>query len=671
MAERRVAVGWVLVAVVVAVLATLGVSGGSGPASVPLGRSDTVVLVSVPGLRWQDLVATDTPALDAVMSSAATMSVRAIGPETSTLEGYLTVGAGNRVEVNGVRESLVDGRCLPVLAAAATAAADDDLNGAEPGALGTRLGELGVTTAVYGPLAAIGALMDGAGCVGSYVAGDSPTTFAAGVTLVQLDGLADVERAADRSAALADIDRRVAAMDLPEDALVVVFAPSATNDVAEVTAVGVRHPSGAGPSGPGAGALVSPTTRRVDYVTLPDLAPAILTALDGPTTEVPASMNGTEMRVSTGDSSRAEHEADLADLAERVLFRDRAVGPVSVVLVVLLVVCGLAALAGRARLARTLAPIVIAYPTVAFATGLVPYHQLPLEFVVVAVPVTAAVLASVATSAVSRLGPWAGVGALGTLLWALMVIDVCTGGRLQINTPLGYTPTVAGRFQGYGNLSFGLVGAASIVAATIALHARAGRTTVLQIATLVGGVTTVAVAAPGFGSDVGGTLAIVPAFAVTISLIAGWRVGWPRAIVIGAATVAVLAVLAVVDLQRDAASRTHLGRFLDDLLHGDGGLVIRRKLRANMAILTSSFWSFVLIGMLVAVAVAAWRRRETVLPAVRRRPALRVFLAGFSTVAVLGYGFNDSGLAVPSIMLAVAIPWVVASVMAPVARAGR
>ncbi|MCB1002278.1 MAG: hypothetical protein KDB40_23495, partial [Acidimicrobiales bacterium] len=665
------AIGWVLVAVVVAVLATLGVSGGSGPASTPLGRTDTVVLVSVPGLRWQDLVATDTPAIDALMSSAATMSVRGIGPETSTPEGYLTVGAGNRVEVNGVRESLIDGRCLPVLAASATAAADDDLNGAEPGALGTRLAELGVPTAVYGPLAAIGALMDAEGCVGRYVAADSPTSVDPGVTLVQFDGLGDVERAADRSAALADIDRRIAALTLPESALVVVFAPSATNDLAEVTAVGVRHPLGAGPAGSGAGALVSPTTRRAGYVTLPDLAPAVLSALDGPATEVPAAMSGTEMRVVAGDSSRAEHEAELADLAERVLFRDRAVGPVSVVLVVLLVVCGAAALGRRARLARTLAPIVIAYPTIAFATGLVAYHQLPLEFVVVVVPVAAAALASIVTSALSRVGRWAGVAALAIVLWALLVIDVCTGGRLQINTPLGYTPTVAGRFQGYGNLSFGLVGAAAIVAATVALHTRAGRTTVLQLAALVGGVTTVAVAAPGFGSDVGGTLAIVPAFAVTISMIAGWRVGWRRSLAIGAATVAVLATLAVVDLQRDAASRTHLGRFLDDLLHGDGGLVIRRKLRANMAILTSSFWSFVLIGVLVAVAVVAWRRRETVLPAIRRRQALRVFLAGFATVAVLGYGFNDSGLAVPSIMLAVAIPWVVASTMAPVTRSGR
>ena len=111
--------------------------------------------------------------------------------------------------------------------------------------------------------------------------------------------------------------------------------------------------------------------------------------------------------------------------------------------------------------------------------------------------------------------------------------------------------------------------------------------------------------------------------------------------------------------------------FVDERVQGDGGLVVRRKLRGNLAILTSSFWSFVLIGVLVALAAVVWRRRERVLPVVRRLPELRVFLAGFGTVALLGFALNDSGLAVPSIMLSVAVPWLVASLVPVVARAGR
>lgn len=664
---------------IVAGLAVLGVTRPSGPTSEPLGASGTVLVVSVPGLRWQDLVATDTPALDALLRSTGVLSVRAIGAETSPVEAYLTLGAGNRVSADDAGVNLVDGRCIPGVVAEAAASADEELNGAEPGALGDRLAAMGVSTTVHGSPAAIGALMTGDGCVDAY--DDAvPTTVGDGVTLVELPGLAATDLAAERAAALTRIDGQLAALAVPDDALVVVVAPYATFERAEVTVVGVRHPASAAGAGAAtdAGALVSPTTRRADYVTLADVAPAVLGALerrDDPTADLvlPESMNGTEMRaVSDGVGREAvAREAHLADLAERVLLRDRAVGPVSVVLVVLIALCAFAALGRRARLARTLAPIVVAYPTVTFACGLVAYHQLPLSFVVVMIPVVSAVLAWVSVGSLAKVGRWAPVGALAALLWLVLVVDVCTGSRLQIHTPLGYTPTVAGRFLGYGNLAFGLVGAAAVVTAVAAMHLARPPVPPSWWAGFVGAVTAVAVAAPAFGSDVGGTLAIVPAFAVMVAMIAGVRLGWRRLLAIGAGTVVVVTAVAFLDLARPADARTHLGRFLDELLHGDGGLVVRRKLRGNLAILTSSFWSFVLIGVLVALAAVVWRRRERVLPVVRRLPELRVFLAGFGTVALLGFALNDSGLAVPSIMLSVAVPWLVASLVPVVARAGR
>jgi hypothetical protein len=666
----------IVAVVIVAVLVLVGFTAGSGPASQPLGRTDTVVIVSVPGLRWQDLVATETPALDAYLGRAGLMSVRAIGPETSVLEGHLTIGAGNRVEADSDVADVVDGRCIPGVIESATRSAEDDLNGAVPGALGATLRAAGVMTSVFGPPEALAALMDVDGCVDEYAA-ELPTEVGGGVTVLAFVGLERVEIAADRAALLRSIDARLAELTVPDGAIELLVAPSAVADGAEVTVVGVRTPAGDPP-----GSLVSPTTRRADYVTLPDVAPAVLASFG---LEAPESMNGTEMRATgTDDADRASQQARLADLAERIELRDRAVGPVSVVLVMLTVICGVAAIGRRARLARMMAPIVVAYPIVAFASGLVAYHQLPLNFFVVMVPVLASVLAAVAVSAASRVGPWAPVGVLSAALWLVLVVDVVTGGRLQINTPLGYTPTVAGRFQGFGNLSFGLVGASAVVTAVLLLHrptphpigpgeasASAVPVPPTWVAAFVGAVTAVAVAAPAFGSDVGGTLAIVPTFVVIVTMIAGRRVGWKPLVAVGAGSVVLVTALAALDMARPASSRTHLGRFLDELLNGDGGLVIRRKMRGNLAILTSSFWSFVLVGVVVLAAVIAWRRRSSVLPALQARPALRVFLAGFGIVAFLGFALNDSGLAVPAIMLAVAVPWVVASVVPVVKRAGR
>ncbi len=659
----------VTTALLISVVAAVGFTAGSGPASAPLGRTATVVIVSVPGLRWQDLVATDTPAIDAYLGRAGVLSVRAIGTTTSPLEGYLSIGSGNRVEADGVTSEVVDGRCVPGVLDAAAQSAEDDLNGAEPGALGASLRAAGLRTAVHGGADAIAALMDTDVCVDVYAA-EPPDSIDAGVTLIELDGLQRTDVAAERVAILAGFDGTLATLDVPDGALVLLLAPSASFDRAEVTVIGVRIATS--PAGPGS--LVSPTTRRADYVTLPDVGPTVLAAFG---LDVPESMNGTEIRVTveqSADDDRAAQHDRLADLAERVELRDRAVGPVSVVLVVLLVLCGVAALGRRFRLARMLAPIVVAYPSVTFATGLVAYHQLPLNFVVVMIPVVSSVLAAVSVSSLSRFGAWAPVGALAAMLWLMQVVDVMTGGHLQINTPLGYTPTVAGRFQGFGNLAFGLVGVSAVVTAVLAMHRSRDEALPVPpswIAVAVGALTTVAIAAPAYGSDVGGTLAIVPTFAVVVAMAAGRRVGWKPLVAVGAASVALVAALAVLDLSRPADSRTHLGRFLDELLHGDAGLVIRRKMRGNLAILTSSFWSYVLIAIVTVAATLMWRRRELVLPALHARPGLRVFLAGFCIVASLGFALNDSGIAVPLIMLAVAVPWVVASVVPVVKRAGR
>jgi hypothetical protein len=56
--------------------------------------------------------------------------------------------------------------------------------------------------------------------------------------------------------------------------------------------------------------------------------------------------------------------------------------------------------------------------------------------------------------------------------------------------------------------------------------------------------------------------------------------------VIGVATVAVVALFALVDLARPAGQRTHLGRFAADVFNGEAGTVVRRKLESNWHVLT-------------------------------------------------------------------------------------
>lgn len=673
--------------IAVIALAAAGALANSGPISVPLDRAQSVVLVSIPGLRWQDLEAVDAPTLEGLLEATAVLSVRAIGTQTSRDEGYLTIGAGNRLDAPNASFELSGGGggesgrqvCVSatVLEAAARSAADA-LAGAEAGALGRALTAAGVRTSVWGSAEAVAALMDDVGCVDAY-SPDWPTSLSGGVSLVEVGDLTVTARARERRTALELIETRLASLAFADDATVLLVAPSAIDDQAQVTVAAVRM---ADSGNVGDRSLVSATTRRADYVTLPDIAPTILDVLG---LAIPDSMNGTAIgTVGTGTAGTARsgesqtsdtRVAELADLADRVAFRDRAVGPVSVVLVVLGVACGVAGLMRRARLARMLAPVVVAYPTLTFALGATDYHRLPLDAVVALLLVGSFCVAAFAVSLMSRWGPGAGVTLVGATLWLLLVVDVVTGGRLQINTPLGYTPTIAGRFQGFGNLAFGLVAAAGLVVAVAPMVVRrslVARPSAAAVwAAWIGAITTVVVAAPAFGSDIGGTLAVVPAFAVTVASLAGLGLGWRRIVLMLGAGAVVVGMAAWIDLQRPEGRRTHAGRFLDDLLTGDGWLVVRRKLSSNIDILTSSIWSILFAGVLGALVVAAWRQRTRLRQAFDGRPVERAYLAGWATVAALGFALNDSGIAVPAIMTVVGGAWVVSMVLPVARRAGR
>ena len=651
MPSDRSVPGRVLVASLLAVLSVVGLlvvglTGRSGPATTAITPGERVLLISVPGLQWGDLVATDTPAIDALLDGVALASVRAIGPTTSLDEGYLTVGAGYRLDDV------------------------DDPGGGEPGALGTALREAGRTTAVFGSDPAIGALMDDSGDVGRF---GPPTSvdFAADVTLVELLGLERTSSAVERAEALASVDAAIAAMSWPAGTTVLLVVPIAPDERAEVVVFAVDEQGGPGT----AGLVASASTRRAGYVTLPDIAPTVLEVLD---VEVPDSMDGTAIRIVTGDAaSRAalgEVVDGLADRSARVEFRDRAVGPVSVVFVALIALCGFAGLGRRARAARSLAPIVVAYPTVTFLAGATAYHRVPLDFLVLTIPVVAAVLASIVVAATFRFGKWVPVTVLCAALWALLVVDVVTGARLQIDTPLGYTPTIAGRFQGFGNLAFGLVAASALAVGVmpLLLGTAGDRRRFAWIFTAwIGAVTLVVVALPAFGSDVGGTLAFLPAAMLLTSAVARRRLGWRPLLIGGFVAVVGVAALALADRARPEESRTHLGRFADDLLSGRGGDLLGRKVRGNLEIMTATIWPAVLLALLVVGAVIAWRRRTALRAALADRPAVDGFLRSFGLLAVLGMLLNDSGIAVPAVMLGIAIPWLVADLLEPAVRRGR
>ena len=732
-------------AVLLVLLAVLlGVPAAS--AGAPAATADRVLVVGVPGLTWKDVDPTGTPELWAMAGKSAigSLSVRAARSTTCVLDGWATLGAGNRARVPGPDDGLppvplptvplpddqaaptatpdgtqpqppVDttlshcglqeqaasvGLAHPEDTVARTAADEGTARfGAEPGALGKAVGCANVS----GRAATLAVSVPGVTVSRADRLPTDPAHLAAvldgcPLTLVSLDQLTDAGKPGidptdegtepdARAAALRRIDGevgrlRAAVASRDDDTLVLLAGISEVNDGRPQLHVGMAE----GPGFDSSGWLTSASTGRAPYVQLIDVAPTALQALG---LEQPASMNGQPMRASgqRPGLSRAVTELDQVNTAATVHYRNTGVFFWTLVLVssaVLLL--GILLLGGvpwrpardpgaaGGRVLRTVAIVAAALPIATYLAGLVPWER---SGAPVPTLIAALVAADLVVAGVPLFGPWRRYR-LGPALAVLTVTlgtllgDVFTGSTLELNGLLGYDAIVAGRFTGYGNLTFGLM-SVSALSVTAWLATLAGRRagaararlatggTVLVLGFLVVGV----IGAPSLGRDFGGVLAALPGFLVLAMLLARVRITVVRLVAVLAAAVVAVGTVAVLDWMQPPADRSHLGRFVEQILTGEAWTVISRKGQANLDILLHSPLAWMLP---VAFVAAVWLVRpggllrsgpDAAAPAglsAEQVFVVRSVLLSALLSLVLGAAVNDSGVALPATAAALLVP---------------
>ena len=401
------------------------------------------------------------------------------------------------------------------------------------------------------------------------------------------------------------------------------------------------------------GYLHSPSTRRHGVVTLTDVAPTVLQALD---VAVPEGMIGHPLRYAAG-------AVDLADLrgADRdESFRESLYYPLTASFILLQVVAYAVAVVAFARLGsrgrtgtvlRWAMVAISAWPLATFLLRAVPdVAVVGAAAVPVLVAIDAALVALAFRVGASRLlGPLAFV--CGATV-AVLVGDLATGGHLQTSSLLGYSYNTAARFTGLGNTAFGVLAATAVLAAALHVHHAPRRAEAVVTAACVLAMVALADGAPSLGSDVGGILTLVPVFALTLVALSGRRVSLRAMAAAAGAALVLVAVATGVDVLRPASSRTHLGTLAARV--ADEGLdplrtTVSRKVSANLRSFRSVWAWMVPITGAYLLAVLAWARGwERLLPP---RSALRAGLAGILAAGVLGYAVNDSGVVVTALVL--------------------
>ena len=382
------------------------------------------------------------------------------------------------------------------------------------------------------------------------------------------------------------------------------------------------------------GNLTSDSTRTDGYVLSTDVAPTILRHFGIP---VPSAMSGQPIR-----AEGAADPAAIESLVARMnVIPSRRGTVIGLNIVIWLVALLLLALLSRGRLARPAVKLVglaIVYLPLVLLLGaaLEPGETAERLLVLLLSPF----LAGLTLLFLRGYRALAVASALTVFAYA---VDVIAGSPLTSLSLLGPNPGLGVRFYGIGNELEALLAVLVVAGTGAALtgFARGASRRAGTVAFVAAGLVAAFVFAAGrFGADVGAAI-LFPVGAVLAAVVVAGRGRRLGLLAVVAVPVAVLALLALIDLASGA--NAHLTRsVLDAGGLGSLGDVAQRRLQLS----AHSFGRPVLLAFLplvLAIAVAAYLRRDTLRAWLEGRPAMRAGLLGAVAATVTGTLANDSG----------------------------
>ncbi|MDR0366888.1 MAG: hypothetical protein LBH68_08705 [Bifidobacteriaceae bacterium] len=657
-----------------------------------------VVVIGLTGVTWSDVSTDESPTLSAALSNAA-LAVNLVNQGRQAgacpAQGWLALGAGTgapqTVVGGGGEETDPQPLCgaLPEPVAGQvpgweelTAVARMDRAPDQLGQLGPWIEEAGVSAVAVGPGAAV-ALADSAGRL---TAGYQPTptdsyadplrqgweepvsaALAEGAGVVVID-----VTSGGRQTNLATLDQRIGAVLrglARENTSARIVIASLTVDQPPDFGLGLlieRWPPGPRTAPLGAGGLIESRATKTPGLgltwELTDVIKSyVVPAPVGPVNPWSAAVTDVSPRYVLDRLTDMRQHAEAAS-------NYAPIGFAVVLLIAVVAMFGPLLVNGARREPVTgwrtefMALTAGALPAAGFMAGAVPWWRTPAPLVIwclltVAFALVTAILAWWA----GRLARWPILrpAIVGLVTAAVLIADPFLGGRFIRDTPMGYETLLGARFYGYSNPAFAVLVTGGLLACVVVAGWAWQKGWPRLTATVVGAVGLVVVVvdgAPPLGADLGGGIGAAVAFVVAALLAADVRLTKRRLLGAVGAGAAVGVALAVVDYLRGPEKWTHLGGFVDSLIHGQAWSMLLGK---GLAWARLSLVPLVVFGLAALLLRWVWKRgglAPVTSKAWRRQPLLKPVAGGLLVAAAIGSLVNDSGLVVAACVLAVCGP---------------
>ncbi|MGD9153940.1 MAG: hypothetical protein PVG90_00355 [Bacillota bacterium] len=227
----------------------------------------------------------------------------------------------------------------------------------------------------------------------------------------------------------------------------------------------------------------------------------------------------------------------------------------------------------------------------------------------------------------------------------LIIIDGLGNGWLELRSFWGYSAVSAARFYGVGNEYLGFLLGAYLVVVTLTI----GKVRRYRVQLLWGGWVLLALFlfCPSWGANIGGGITVVLGLGIANFIWLDQRVTKKRIGLLLGALVGLLTLVGVVDLIRAGPQMSHFGQFIRFV--SQQGLpaltkMMSRKWQFNQSLITANGWSYVLIGLLMAILLLYKEPPQVVRRWQNTYPEIAKGVLSLAVTSVIALLANDSGI---------------------------
>lgn len=392
------------------------------------------------------------------------------------------------------------------------------------------------------------------------------------------------------------------------------------------------------------GLLYSPTTKRPGIIRNTDLLP---TALSFMGINVPDGITGQTLMVMPGEYNFKS----LASLQDDLVLINEMRRPILqnyILVQIIMLGAALAFIFWKKPFAHILKPFILGVMSVPVALLILPVFPVKTSCSLLAGFFGLVAILTLISIVIERFGKLAPFIFISGITSFMILIDLVLGAPLQKSSIFGYDAIMGARFYGLGNEYMGVLIGSTIIAATSLLaQLNKYKKILLPLISVYFIITTIIIAAPNLGTNVGGTISSVGAFIVTLLMLFGVAINFKIAFIVVASVFSIVIAFILYDINRPVEMQSHIGRTAQLII--SGGItetinIIIRKLAINIKLIRYTIWSRVFLASLASLAILFYRPIGVMNSIRKKHLPLYHGFAGVIVGSILALIFNDSGI---------------------------